>query len=152
MNAAAKKLLNSLKEDFKGYQQKVNPTYMKLIEFFPLQTITSKNDHQLALNIIEKLITYNLKNKPEKGVEVYFKMLTDLVRDYESQHYQNSNVSGAEILAYLMELQGLNQADLSEELGGQPVVSKILKGERELNLRQIKALSKRFKVSPEVFI
>jgi HTH-type transcriptional regulator/antitoxin HigA len=54
--------------------------------------------------------------------------------------------------AYLMELQGLNQTDLSKELGGQPVVSKILKGERELNLRQVKALAKRFKVSPEVFI
>lgn len=56
------------------------------------------------------------------------------------------------MLAYLMELQGLNQTDFSKELGGQPVVSKILKGERELNLRQVKALAKRFKVSPEVFI
>jgi HTH-type transcriptional regulator/antitoxin HigA len=43
-------------------------------------------------------------------------------------------------------------SNISRELGGQPVVSKILKGERELNLRQIKALAKRFNVSPEVFI
>lgn len=56
------------------------------------------------------------------------------------------------MLAYMMALQGLKQTDLSKELGGQPVVSKILKGERELNLRQVKALAKRFKVSPEIFI
>ena len=51
-----------------------------------------------------------------------------------------------------MDLQGLTQSDLAKEVGGQPIVSKILKGERELNLRQIKALAKRFKVSPKVFI
>ncbi len=56
------------------------------------------------------------------------------------------------MLAYLMDIQGLKQTDLTKELGGQPIVSKILKGERELNLRQIKALAKRFKVSPELFI
>jgi len=56
------------------------------------------------------------------------------------------------MLAYLMDLQGLSQKDLAKELGGQPIVSKILNGERELNLRQIKALCKRFNLSPEVFI
>lgn len=56
------------------------------------------------------------------------------------------------MLAYLMNLQGLTQKDLAKEVGGQPIVSKILKGERDLNIRQVKALAKRFKVSPEVFI
>jgi antitoxin component HigA of HigAB toxin-antitoxin module len=32
------------------------------------------------------------------------------------------------------------------------VVSLILRGERELNVRQIRALAKRFKVSPQVFL
>ena len=56
------------------------------------------------------------------------------------------------MLAYLMDLQGLKQADLATELGGQPIVSSILNGTRDLNLRQIKALAKRFKVSADVFI
>jgi len=38
----AKKLIESLKEDVKDFRQKINPTYMDLIEVFPLQTITSK--------------------------------------------------------------------------------------------------------------
>ena len=47
---------------------------------------------------------------------------------------------------------GLTQTDLAKELGGQPNVSKVLKGERELNLRQIRALAEKFKVEPNLFI
>jgi HTH-type transcriptional regulator/antitoxin HigA len=45
----------------------------------------------------------------------------------------------------------LKQSDLPE-IGSQGVVSEILSGKRQLNVRQIKNLSKRFKVSPAVFI
>ncbi len=74
----------------------------------------------------------------------------ELAGEYEITNYEGPKTSGAEILAYLMELQGLNQSDLSNELGGQSIVSQILKGKRQLNLRQIKALAKKFKVSPDV--
>ncbi len=151
--STAKKLIDTLKEDVKGSQNKADPTYLKLIEVFPLQTITSKSQHEVALKIVEKLITFINNKQPDyKGVEVYLKTLTSLVGDYERIQYKTGSVSGAEMLDYLMELQGLNQTDLSKELGGQSVVSKILKGERELNIRQVRALAKRFKVSPEVFI
>ena len=66
--------------------------------------------------------------------------------------FKTSTTSGKEMLAYLMELKGLTQKDLAKEVGGQPVVSKILNGDRELNLRQIRALAARFNVSPKVFI
>lgn len=54
-------------------------------------------------------------------------------------------------LSYIMEMHGLKQTDLGEELGGQSVVSEILNGKRELNIRQIRSLSERFHVSPAVF-
>jgi HTH-type transcriptional regulator/antitoxin HigA len=150
---AAKKIIDSLKLDLKAYTNKVDPTYLKLVEIFPLQPISSKVQHNLALKVVEKLISLlNKEVKSESGVEIYLQTLSDLVRDYEQDEYRSMKVSGSDMLAYLMELQGLTQTDLAKELGGQPIVSKILKGERELNIRQIKALSKRFKVAPEVFI
>lgn len=150
---SAKKLIELLKTDFKGSLGKVDPTYLKLIEVFPLQTITSKAQHETALKLIERLITFtNDDHSVDKGAEMYLKTLAELVADFERTRFKTGSVTGAEMLSYLMEMQGLNQADLSKELGGQSVVSKILKGERELNLRQVRALSKRFKVSPEVFI
>lgn len=151
--STARKLIDTLKEDVKGSHQKPDPTYMRLIEIFPLQLISSKNQHEKALKLVERLVTFINNEKPnDNGAEVYLKTLIELVREYEHNHYKTGSLSGADMLAYIMELQGLNQSDLSKELGGQPVVSKILKGERALNLRQIKALAKRFKVSPEVFI
>ena len=45
----------------------------------------------------------------------------------------------------------LRQADLPE-VGSQGVVSEILSGKRELNVRQIRALAGRFGVSAAVFV
>jgi HTH-type transcriptional regulator/antitoxin HigA len=45
----------------------------------------------------------------------------------------------------------LKQKDMTE-LGSPGVISEILSGKRELNKRQIKALSVRFGCSPAVFI
>lgn len=151
--STAKKLIDTLKEDVRNSRQKVDPTYLKLVEVFPLQPITTKAEHALALKVLEKLISYiNEEKQSDQGVEVYLNTLAELAGDYEKSHFKTSTINGVEMLAYLMELQGLNQSDLSDELGGQPVVSQILKGKRDLNLRQIKALAKRFNVSPEVFI
>ena len=57
-----------------------------------------------------------------------------------------------DLLQFLMEEHGLTQSDLTEVGSPQGVVSEILAGKRELNVRHIRALSKPFKVSPSVFI
>jgi len=151
--STAKKLINILKEDIKGPAPKASPTYFKLVEFFPLQPIASKSQHEMALKVLDKIISYlNEQKIQDKGAESYLKILGELVGDYEKNHFPSPAVNGTEMLEYLMEIRGLIQSDLSEELGGQPVVSKILRGERELNLRQIKALSKRFNVPAKVFL
>ncbi|MDT4865489.1 Antitoxin HigA [compost metagenome] len=50
-----------------------------------------------------------------------------------------------------MQEHGLNQSDLPE-IGAQSVVSEILKGKRQLNIRHIRALAARFGVPAEVFV
>jgi HTH-type transcriptional regulator/antitoxin HigA len=52
------------------------------------------------------------------------------------------------VLAFLMQSHGLRQSDLPE-VGSQGVVSEVLAGKRELNLRQVTALAKRFRVPME---
>lgn len=55
----------------------------------------------------------------------------------ENEWENNKSHSGSEreMLAYLVDLPGQTQKDLAKEVGGQPIVSKILKGERDLNTR-----------------
>lgn len=73
-------------------------------------------------------------------------LLTDRIRAYEAlEHPWPDTSTPATVLAYLMAEHGLRQSDLPE-IGSQGVVSEVLAGKRALNLRQVKALAKRFSV------
>ena len=50
-----------------------------------------------------------------------------------------------------MDEHAIGQTDLPE-IGSQSLVSKILNGERQLTLEHIRSLSRRFGVSPAVFL
>jgi HTH-type transcriptional regulator/antitoxin HigA len=77
--------------------------------------------------------------------------LETLIEAYEEEHYPIRKATPVEVLMCLMEEHDLKQSDLKLEIGSQGVVSEILNGKRQLNTRQIKALSERFHVSPNVF-
>ena len=75
----------------------------------------------------------------------------DLIEDYETEHHPLPQATGLQALKFLMQQHGLTQSDLPE-IGSQGVVSEILSGKRELNVRQVRALGERFSVSPATFI
>ena len=77
--------------------------------------------------------------------------LGTVITAYEAEHVKLPDVRGSEVLAHLMAEHDLRQADLPE-VGSQGVVSEILSGKRELNVRQIRALAGRFGVSAAVFV
>jgi HTH-type transcriptional regulator/antitoxin HigA len=88
------------------------------------------------------------ENHPAMGL---VDIVGDLIEDYETEHHPMPDVTGIQALKFLMEQHGLKQTDLSE-IGSQGVVSEILTGKRDLNIRQIRALSERFGVSPATFV
>ena len=75
----------------------------------------------------------------------------DLIENFEAAQPALPAATGVQALQFLMEQHGLKQADLSE-IGSQGVVSEILTGKRELNIRQVRAPSERFGVSPATFV
>ena len=77
--------------------------------------------------------------------------LGTLVDVYEREHVVELPASPVAVLRMLMDEHGLTQSDLPE-LGSQGVVSEILRGRRQINVRQVRALSARFGVSPAAFI
>ena len=77
-------------------------------------------------------------------------VVAERIREYEDRvHPWPDPSTPATILASLMEEHGLKQSDLPE-IGAQSVASAVLAGKRQLNLRQVKALAKRFSVPLEV--
>ena len=75
----------------------------------------------------------------------------NLIETYENNYLPPILGTPLEALRYLMEEHNLKQSDLSK-IGSQGVISEILKGKRNLNIRQIKELSSKFNISPLVFI
>ncbi len=75
----------------------------------------------------------------------------DLIEDFEAEHHPLPEGTGIQALKFLMEQHGLKQTDM-HEIGSQGVVSEILAGKRDLNIRQVRALSERFGVSPATFV
>lgn len=79
-------------------------------------------------------------------------LVAQLVEDYEGTRYAPPDAPPHEVLRFLMDQHSLKQTDLAAEIGGQSVVSDILNGKREINVRQAKALAARFGVSAGVFL
>ena len=116
----------------------------------PLLTIRNEREYERAVKRMETLLD-EIGSDERHPLYSLLDTLGTLLEAYEEQHYAIPDATGSGVLEYLMEEHGLTQSQLPE-VGSQGVVSKVLSGKRELNVRQIRELSKRFKVSPAVFL
>jgi HTH-type transcriptional regulator/antitoxin HigA len=115
-----------------------------------VSTINNDRQYNRAVKLLDSLID-EVTQKPDSVKESLIDTLGTLIKEYEDRNIPEPQANGIDALKYLMEEHNLKQNDLSE-IGSQGVVSEILNGKRELNLRQVKLLSQRFSVSPNVFI
>ncbi|NUO79930.1 transcriptional regulator [candidate division KSB1 bacterium] len=124
---------------------KVWPTVSKVVS-----TLRTEEQYNRAVRLLDKLID-QVSEEPDETVESLIDILGTLIEAYEDKYVPEPMGDPISSLKYLMEEHSLRQSDLPE-VGSRKVVSEILQRKRELNIAQIKALSKRFKVSPSVFI
>ena len=115
-----------------------------------LLKIHNEQEYELALERLNGLID-EVGTDERHPLYSLLDTLGTVVHAWEEQHHSMPNLEGADPLRLLMEEHALTQSDLPE-VGSQGVVSEILSGKRELNVRQIRALSRRFGVSPSVFL
>ena len=116
----------------------------------PLLSIRNEHEYDLAVERLNSLLD-EVGTDEQHPLYTLLDTLGTLIHAYEEQHYPMPECSGVEVLRFLMDEHGLTQSDVPE-IGSQGVVSDILRGKRELNVRQIRALAQRFRVSPAVFI
>jgi len=116
----------------------------------PLYAIRTEDDYDQAVEHLNQLVDEVGLNEAHPLYEL-LDTLGTLLHAYEEEHEPRQESSGVEALHYLMEEHGLTQSDLPE-VGSQGVVSEILHGKRELNVRQIRALARHFGVAPSVFL
>jgi HTH-type transcriptional regulator/antitoxin HigA len=124
---------------------KVWPTVSKVIS-----TLRTEEQYNKAVKLLDQLID-KVSEKPNDTLDSLIDILGTLIEDYENKYVPEPVGDPISSLKHFMEEHNLKQSDLSE-IGSQGVVSEILNGKRQLNIAQIKALSKRFNVSPAVFV
>lgn len=113
-------------------------------------TIRNEREYDQAVKRLNRLLD-EIGTNEKHPLYGLLDTLGSLIHAYEEQHFEEGEVSGPDALRFLMEEYGLKQSDLPE-VGSQRSVSEILRGKRELNAKQIRALAVRFHVSPVVFI
>jgi len=110
----------------------------------------NEKDYNNLVNLLDSLID-EVGNNESHPLSSLMETIGSLIETYESQNYPDIEGNPINALKTLMKEHGLKQSDLPE-IGSQGVVSEIISGKRQLNVRQVKLLSKRFKVSPAVFV
>ena len=110
----------------------------------------NEKDYNKLVKLLDSLID-EVGNNESHRLSRLMETIGSLIESYESQNYPDIEGDPINALKTLMEEHGLKQSDLPE-IGSQGVVSEIISGKRQLNVRQLKLLGKRFKVSPIVFV
>lgn len=129
--------------------KKIQSHFAALSEFVPLHPIRTEEEYDRAVEVMDALLDAGAHTQGHPLGDL-LATLGEFIGDYDDKHYPVGEVSGAEMLRFIMEQHGLTQRDLPE-VGSQGLVSDLLRGKREFNMRHVKALKSRFGVSADAF-
>ncbi len=118
-------------------------------KYAPLLAIRNEREYDTAVGQLNDLVG-EVGDNPKDPRYRFIDTLSLLIEAYDEEQHKIPDASGVELLKFLMEQHGLSQGDLPE-VGSQGVVSEILRAKRELNVRQIRALARRFRLPAAAF-
>lgn len=125
--------------------------YLDLLREFRLRPIRDDAAHRRAVEMLDRLSDRGSDCTPDE--EDYRKVLSLLVEQYEDSIYEHPEISGAEMLRFLMEERGLTQTKLSAETGlPLTTISEILSGKRGITPKVRTKLCAYFGAGPAVFL
>ena len=130
---------------------KAAAAWLMLQENAPVAPIRSEKQHAQMLELLDWL-RGEVRGRASHKLAGLLQIVIELIEDYESDRFPIADAEPREVLRMLMEQHGLRQGDLVAELGSQSVVSDIIRGKREINARQARALAKRFNLAVTAFI
>lgn len=137
-----------------GTIEKVDKTKygMLLAETLPA-IIETEEENERTVETVQRLMKKGERNLSPEETSL-FRLLVRLIEDFEEKTYPEVGRSSTprDVLAFLMEQQGLKQKDLVDIFSSSGTISQVLNGAREISKSQAKALAAKFRVSAELFI
>ena len=123
--------------------------YRDLISMTLPHVIRTEAENKHYLRVLEIL---DAKPHPTAAEQELADLLTLLIEDFEERHYALKVATPLEHLVELMAAHHLKQKDLVDIFGTPSIVSEVLSGKRHFTTEHVRRLSKRFHVTPELFI
>jgi HTH-type transcriptional regulator/antitoxin HigA len=124
--------------------------YKQLIAEVPPKIIHTEEENRYYLEKLEELNDrWTELTQAERDL---YETLGVLIEDFEKKTYKIHSATPIAAIKELMLANGLRQKDLVGVFETASVVSEVLKGKRALTTDHIRRLSKRFKISPAIFL
>jgi HTH-type transcriptional regulator / antitoxin HigA len=124
--------------------------YKQLIAEVPPKIIHTKKENRYYLEKLEEMNDrWSELTRAERDL---YETLAVLIEDFEKRTYRIRAATPIEVIRELMAANALKQKDLVGVFETASVASEVLKGKRALTTDHIRRLSKRFNISPVVFL
>ena len=109
-----------------------------------VRTLQSEDEYNAAL---EEVRPY-FENEPDEGSDeaAHFDALVLLIEQYEAKHYPIPTAGPVEVIKSMMVANNYSRADLVAVIGSKARAADLLNGKREINLDQIRKLSKAWNI------
>ncbi|ASP74447.1 helix-turn-helix domain-containing protein [Sinorhizobium meliloti] len=115
-----------------------------MLDLKAFRTLQSEVEYNAAL----KEVRPYFENEPDEGSEeaAHFDALVLLIEQYEGKHYPIPTASPVEVVKSVMAANNYTRADLVAVIGSKARAADLLNGKREINLDQIRKLSKEWNI------
>ncbi|MBS0490634.1 MAG: transcriptional regulator [Proteobacteria bacterium] len=115
-----------------------------MLDLTEVRTLSDEAEYEAAL----KAVRPYFENEPaEDSPDVaHFDALVLLIEDYERRRYPIPRATPVEVLKSVMTANSYSQSDLVQVLGSKARASELLSGRREINLDQIRKISRAWRI------
>jgi len=115
-----------------------------------LRPVRTEEEYDRTVALMNYLLDV-VGDKEDHALSGLLDLVSELVGEYDSNHYAIEASEPKEVLRYLIEMRGLKQGDLAQ-IVPQSNLSAILAGKRKISATLAGKLAKYFNVSPAVFV
>ena len=126
----------------------INPLYAALLSKVQPRVIRSEEENETFTEIM-----YQIDQKEDATPEEQelSNLLLMLIEDFEEKNYSLARSTPLDTLEFFMDQHGMGAEDLQQFFESPESIADVLVGKRELRIEEIRKLSERFHVSPELF-
>lgn len=120
------------------------------MDFSTLRTLRDEAEYQAALVAVRPY--FDDEPAADTPEAANFDALTLLIEDYEARFYPISRADPVSVVKSVMAANNYTRADLIEVIGSKARAADLLNGRREINLDQIRKLSRAWHIPPGALI